>query len=102
MAKARVTGALAVTANDLRTGAVVFRRPDGRWSEEVMAAEIVLTQEAADALLASAKADHEACIVVEPVLVEITMTGNRPAPTRLRERIRAEGPTIPYGEAARS
>jgi hypothetical protein len=101
MAKAQATGALAVTANDLRTGAVVFRRPDGRWSEEVMGADIVLTQEAADALLASARADHDACLVVEPVLVEITMTGNRPSPTRLRERIRAEGPTVPYGEAAK-
>lgn len=97
MAKAQATGALAVTANDLRSGAVVFRRPDGRWSEEVLDAEIVLTKEAADTLLAGAKADHDACIVVEPVLVEITMTGNRPAPTRLRERIRAEGPTVPYG-----
>ncbi len=97
MAKAQATGALAVTANDLRSGAVVFRRPDGRWSEEVLDAEIALTAEAADALLAGARADHDACIVVEPVLVEITMTGNRPAPTRLRERIRAEGPTVAYG-----
>ena len=100
MAKAQATGALAVTANDLRTGAVVFRRSDGRWSEEILEADIALTPEAAETLLAGAKSDHEACIVVEPVLVEITMTGNRPAPTRLRERIRAGGPTVPYGAAA--
>ncbi len=102
MAKAQATGALAVTANDLRTGSVVFRRPDGRWCEDVMDADIVVTREAAEALLASARADHDSCLVVEPVLVEITMTGNRPAPTRLRERIRADGPTVPYGEAARN
>ena len=66
-----------------------------------MSADIALTQDAADRLLATARADHDSCIVVEPVLVEITMTGNRPSPTRLRERIRAEGPTVPYGDAAK-
>ncbi len=98
MAKQQATGALAVTANDLRTGEVVFRRADGRWSEDVFCADIALTQEAADALLAGAKADHDSCIVVEPVLIEITMTGNRPVPTRFRERIRAGGPTVPYSK----
>ena len=89
---------MAVTANDLRTGAVVFLRPDGSWSEDVFSANIVVTSEDAEALLAGAKVDHDACIVVEPVLIEITMTGNRPSPTRFRERIRAGGPTVPYGK----
>ena len=87
---------MAVTANDLRTGAVVFRRADGSWSEDVFGADIAVTPEDAETLLAGARVDHDACIVVEPVLIEITMTGNRPTPTRFRERIRASGPTVPY------
>jgi hypothetical protein len=97
MAKPLPGGALAVTANDLATGAVVFLRHDGRWTDELLGAEIAATPSAAETLLARAKADQESCRVVEPVLIEVTIEGNRPVPVRLRERIRAGGPTVPYG-----
>lgn len=81
---------VAATANDLRSGAVVYRGRDGRWGNDASLAEIAETQEAADGLLQLAKDDHDACIVVEPVLIE--MEGGKPA--GLRERIRDTGPTI--------
>jgi hypothetical protein len=80
---------VVVSANDLRSGAVVYRRPDGRWSGDVAGAEIAASPEAAARLLDLAKADHDACVVVEPALVEI----RDGRPVRLRERIRQSGPT---------
>ena len=81
---------VAATANDLRSGAVVYRGRNGVWSNDVSLAEIADTQEAADQLLARAKTDHDANIVVEPMLIE--MEDGRPS--SLRERIRDTGPTI--------
>ena len=80
---------VAVTANDLRSGAVVYRAPDGGWSRDVADAEIAETPEAAETLLTRAKLDQDTCLVVEPVLIE--MAGRHPA--SLRERIRDSGPT---------
>ena len=80
---------VVVTANDLRSGAVVYRRKEGAWTGDLAAAEIAATVEAAETLLAAAKADHDACRVVEPMLIEIAAGG----PASLRERIRSLGPT---------
>jgi hypothetical protein len=81
------------TANDLRSGAVVFRHADGSWSPDVARAEVADTREAADTLLARARADHEACIVVEPVLIPVVRQAGQLRPAELRELIRASGPT---------
>ena len=99
MAKERTNGPQAVTANDLRSGAVVFLTRDG-WTGDVRLAEVATDLAAADRLLARAKADHDASIVVEPVLIELAVDTGRPSPARLRERIRADGPTVAYGAAA--
>lgn len=89
MAKTKPFRPVAATANELRSGAVVYREPSGQWSKDLRRAEIAETPEAADRLLQQAMADHLACIVVEPVLIE--MGGASPA--TLRERIRNTGPT---------
>jgi len=96
MAKKKDFHPVAATANDLRSGAVVFREPDGRWGTEARRAEIAETPEDAERLLARAKADHDSCIVVEPVLIE--MAEGRPV--ALRERIRDTGPTAGIGRTA--
>jgi hypothetical protein len=97
MAKDRPNGPQAVTANDLRSGAVVFLTSRGDWSQDVRDAELASDPTMADRLLARAKADHDASIVVEPVLIEISTQGDSRSPLRLRERIRASGPTVAYG-----
>ena len=44
-------------------------------------------------------AGSDARIVVEPYPIDIVDVGGRPVPARIRERIRAEGPTVVYGDA---
>lgn len=88
------------TANELASGAVVFRAASGRWSPDVAGAEIAEDEAAAGDLLARAKADEAACLVVEPALIEIERHGAFLRPTALRELIRATGPTIPLPGSA--
>lgn len=90
------------TANALRSGAVVFRTPDGSWSQELAAAAIATTPDAAATLLAQAMQDQDACKIVEPVLVEIRRDGAAIRPGSLREAIRAAGPTITIPTNARA
>jgi hypothetical protein len=81
---------VVATANHLRSGAVLFRDADGDWTSQVAAARIAMTPEAAEALLAQAKADP---VAVDPVLIEVIVVDGAPQPASLRERIRASGPT---------
>jgi hypothetical protein len=81
-----------VTGNNLGEGRVVFQTASG-WSLAIAQAEVLLTKESAEAALARALADAAANIVVEPYLIDVKPEAGRLVPTRLRERIRAEGPT---------
>lgn len=83
-----------VTANDLRSGDVVFLTEAAGWSRRI--AEAALAKgDAAASLLARAEADAKANIVVAPYLVPVTLEEGRPVPLQFRERIRAEGPSVP-------
>jgi hypothetical protein len=81
-----------ITANSLKDGRVVFQTASG-WTLDVDRAEVLETKEAAAAALARAQADAARNIVVEPYAIAVTRNGAGLVPTRLRERIRAEGPT---------
>jgi hypothetical protein len=88
--------AVAVSANRLRDGKVVWRTQDG-WTEDFPRAAVLIGADA-QAALAAAQADEAKQLVVGSYLVEIDPTG---APLRQRERIRAAGgPTMPFGVAA--
>jgi sulfite reductase (NADPH) hemoprotein beta-component len=87
-----------ITANSLGDGLVVFLTPDGGWSRDIAEARVIGPAEI-DAALAYGKAQHDARIVVEPYEIETTVEDGIPVPVRLRERIRAVGPTVAYGEA---
>lgn len=83
---------VAVTANDLRSGRVLYRTFEGGWAPDVARAEIARDPARADALLAAAKADHDRGVVVEPFAISVDpVTG---MPVALREQIRATGPTV--------
>lgn len=85
-----------VTANELLSGAVVYLGPDRAWHADLKKARLFGADEAAerDDLIAAAKANGRFVgIEIEKVVVD----GGRVVPNRLRERIRAEGPTAPYG-----
>jgi hypothetical protein len=98
MAKAAdFSGPVAITANDLRTGRVLYRAPGGTWVPEIERAEIARDPAQVAAALEAAKIDHDSGVIVEPFAVAFDAAAR--APSSLRERIRAQGPTVrPPGE----
>lgn len=83
-----------VTANRLTDGAVVYLDEQGNWTPEFRRAAPLADADARAAALAVAEASARANVVVEPYAIELEMRAGHLAPRTLRERIRAEGPTI--------
>ncbi len=95
--------AKVITANDLRSGLVVFVDGEGGWTVDIAGAQVVEDGPDLDGAIAFAKAETEAQVVLEAYPIDVVVTGGVPVPVRLRERIRAErGPTVVYGEAERT
>ena len=88
-----------VTGNRLGDGLVVFLTDDGGWSTDIAASRILATPDEVKEAEAYGKAQHDAQIVVEPYVIDVDVAEGVPTPMRLRERIRAEGPTVDYGDA---
>ena len=84
----------AITANRLSDGHVVYLDAQNRWSEDFRHALVVEDAAAAKAALGHAEASAQANEVVEPYAIDLDMRAGHLAPKTLRERIRAEGPTI--------
>ncbi|MBK5958596.1 hypothetical protein CCR97_10295 [Rhodoplanes elegans] len=86
---------VVATANDLASGAVVFRDRDGAWSRDIADAEVAATPDEAEALFARARADQDARhLVVDVAAIEVVRDGAFVRPAALRELIRTSGPTI--------
>ncbi len=85
-----------VTANRLRDGIIVYFNRDSGWTADIHAATVAAGEDA-DALVAVAEKDAKSNLVVGVYAIEIT--GDH-QPLTARERIRAEGPSIRYGEDA--
>ncbi|MBH0238832.1 DUF2849 domain-containing protein [Methylobrevis albus] len=83
-----------VTGNRLIDGVVVFRGPGGSWVEAVDAAEVLGDDAASEAAFAAAMRDFANCVVVDVALIDVKAEAGHVVPLRLRERIRAEGPTV--------
>lgn len=83
-----------VTAWETASGSVVWMRADGSWTQD--ASEIgVFTGDAAEAALNKAKTQEGA--ITDPYFMEVTDDGKVAGRETLRETIRANGPTVPYG-----
>ena len=61
----------AVTGNDAATGLVVFRTGKGAWSHSLSDAQVALSDNSAEALLALAMADAADNVVVDPYLIDV-------------------------------
>jgi len=88
-----------ITANRLREGVIVYMTKDGNvtgWTENIDYAYIAGEDEI-DGLLETAKQYEQSSTVVGSYAVEIA--GTR-VPLTARERIRAAGPSIRYGDDA--
>jgi hypothetical protein len=92
----------AATANHAANGLVVFRAPNGAWVHELAQAFVAESEDAAEALLAMAQLDAAENKVVEPYLIDVAREGAAIRALKLREAIRAEGPTVGFGLVALS
>jgi hypothetical protein len=83
-----------LTANRLTDGTVVFLAVDGQWVETIDGVAIARSADEVRALQEQGARDSARNLVVEPYLAAIAATGVRPLPSRMRERVRVEGPSI--------
>ena len=83
-----------LTGNELMSGATVYLDRQGRWVEDLQQARVFLVEEAAerDAAIAATKKT----LRINSIEIEtVTLKDGLIVPDRIRERIRAEGPTAP-------
>ena len=83
-----------LTGNELMSGATVYLDRDGNWVEELQQARVFLKEEAEarDAAIAATKKTMR----INSLEIEtVTLRDGVIYPDRIRERIRAEGPTAP-------
>jgi hypothetical protein len=83
-----------LTGNELISGGTVYLDAHNKWVEDLQGARRFGKDETAerDAALAATKAGGR---VISLEIEEVTLDGGSIVPRRLRERIRAAGPTAP-------
>jgi hypothetical protein len=82
-----------LTANRLTDGEAVWYSTSATWSETIDGAETARDKAAEEHLAAVGKAAYEANLVVDVDLIDVNLVDGAIVPIRLRERIRAAGPT---------
>ncbi|MCB1446497.1 MAG: DUF2849 domain-containing protein [Rhizobiaceae bacterium] len=88
--------AYVLTANRLTDGIAVWYDRDSKWNEWIGRSIVANTKEEAERLEAVGKKSYADNEVLDVNLVEVEEIEGQIRPLRLRERIRAEGPTIEY------
>ena len=83
-----------LTGNELTSGGTVYLDINNHWVEDLQASRLFAKEEVAerDAALATTKAGGR---VISLEIEEVTLEQGTITPKRLRERIRAAGPTAP-------
>lgn len=82
-----------LTANRLVDGEVVWLARDHSWAETINVAEIARDKEAEARLEAIGEQAKRDNLVVDVNLIDVELADGAIVPIRLRERIRAAGPT---------
>ena len=85
-----------LTANRLSDGVSVWLDASGNWNEQLQDAFVARHKEAVDALEATGRQAFADNKVVDVNVVDVEDVGGVLRPLRMRERIRAEGPSIAY------
>ena len=83
-----------LTAHRLADGVVVFLGPNHVWKERFDEAAVLSNEVAAEQAIRAGAADVAAHIVVDAYLIEVKPGTAGARPVRLREKIRADGPTV--------
>jgi hypothetical protein len=82
-----------LTANRLTDGEAVWFSADRRWVETIDAAEVATDKAAEERLQAAGKTAYANNEVVDVDLIDVAIAGGSIRPLRLREQIRAAGPS---------
>lgn len=82
-----------LTANRLTDGEAVWYAAGRGWIESIDGAQLVTEPAAEEALAAVGKAAYANNEVVDVDLIDVALVDGRIVPQRLRERIRAAGPS---------
>ena len=82
-----------LTANRLVDGEAVWFAADHGWAESIDTADVARDAAAEERLAEIGKAAHRDNLVVDVDLIDVELVDGRIVPVRLRERIRAAGPT---------
>ncbi len=82
-----------LTANRLTDGEAVWFAKDGSWAESIEPSDIVGDKDGEARLEAIGKAAYENNEVVDVNLSDVDVVDGAIVPQRLREKIRAAGPT---------
>lgn len=83
-----------LAANRLADGIAIWAGPGSSWVENIDHANIVHDAIGEEQLLATAQAAVTANLIVDPELIDVDLIDGHVRPRRLRERIRAAGPSI--------
>ncbi len=87
-----------LTANRLGDGIAVWLDANGQWTENLQEAFVARHSEAVEALEAAGRRAFASNLVLDVNVVDVEEHGGVLRPKRLRERIRALGPTIAYAD----
>lgn len=85
-----------LTGNRLTDGIAVWLNAAGEWTEKLQDALVARHPEAVKSLEDIGKRDFALNLVLDVNLIDVVEVDGRLRPLRLRERIRAEGPTMEY------
>lgn len=92
---AKIKAALqVVTGNRLTDGVVVYLDPAGGWTDRIAAARVADGAEELEAAMADGKQGEREQVVVEAYPIDVERGPKGLRPVRIREKIRAEGPTV--------
>ena len=83
-----------VTANDLRHGHVVYLNASGEWTESLAGAAVMSGDVGHRAISEGVQVQRN--LVVDPYLLEVSVEKGTLTPKKLRERMRAQGPSIQF------
>ena len=86
-----------LTGNELLSGATVYLDKDGRWVEDLQQARLFGPDDA-DGKAAAIAATNATARIVSLEAEKVSVADGLIVPDRLRERIRAQGPTAPVFE----
>lgn len=90
-----------ITANRLDDGLVIFIADGPVWVTDIAAAKVFEDGPELDAALAFGAEEVKARQILDPYAIDVRIENGEPVPERLRELIRARGPSVDFGAAER-